>query len=130
MRLQDVLCGRAPHGARGLKFWCVDDDLIFCQSRPTRGAWIEIVSYEENNEVLWSRPTRGAWIEIGSGFSRKNQPAMSRPTRGAWIEMRVRSSVDRTQSPSRPTRGAWIEIFAVMPLLIIAFVAPHTGRVD
>ena len=47
-----------------------------------------------------------------------------------WIEMRVRSSVDRTQSPSRPTRGAWIEIFAVMPLLIIAFVAPHTGRVD
>ena len=34
--------GRAPHGARGLKFICHVGELRHQQSRPARGAWIEM----------------------------------------------------------------------------------------
>ena len=34
--------GRAPHGARGLKFHLGRRPLAGIQSRPARGAWIEI----------------------------------------------------------------------------------------
>ena len=34
--------GRAPHGARGLKFSLQGVRLLESLSRPTRGAWIEI----------------------------------------------------------------------------------------
>ena len=33
-------------------------------SLPTRGAWIEIPSYEFRRFKVESLPTRGAWIEI------------------------------------------------------------------
>ena len=34
------------------------------KSRPTRGAWIEIILCSKNQHAAESRPTRGAWIEI------------------------------------------------------------------
>ena len=37
-----------------------------CLSRPTRGAWIEIILSFVVGGAASSRPTRGAWIEIGS----------------------------------------------------------------
>ena len=36
------LLRRAPHGARGLKFICHVGELRHQQSRPARGAWIEM----------------------------------------------------------------------------------------
>ena len=38
-----MLCGRAPHGARGLKWQRDGMHHRMKRSRPTRGAWIEIV---------------------------------------------------------------------------------------
>ena len=34
--------GRAPQGARGLKYEFADDPSPFSGSRPARGAWVEI----------------------------------------------------------------------------------------
>jgi len=39
------LLGRAPRGARGLKYGQLVDVLMTVGSRPTRGAWIEIASW-------------------------------------------------------------------------------------
>ena len=35
--------GRAPHGARGLKYSIINAITAISKSRPARGAWIEIV---------------------------------------------------------------------------------------
>ena len=56
--------GRAPHGARGLKYNDLSTVDAGRQSRPTRGAWIEIKGETPSLFILLSRPTRGAWIEI------------------------------------------------------------------
>ena len=40
--MQSVLPGRAPHGARGLKYAEVHGDAVVIGSRPARGAWIEM----------------------------------------------------------------------------------------
>ena len=62
---RDLFCRRAPHGARGLKFKPVIRGMINNESRPTRGAWIEILnSAPRSNITFRSRPTRGAWIEM------------------------------------------------------------------
>ena len=56
---------RTPHGVRGLKLLkmrCVLVDVS--QSHPTRGAWIEILSIEQQIDMCKSHPTRGAWIEM------------------------------------------------------------------
>ena len=34
------------------------------KSHPVRGAWIEIMYYIYNIDVVRSHPVRGAWIEI------------------------------------------------------------------
>ena len=41
---------------------------------------------KETIRPMKSRPTRGAWIEMLTLYVR-HMDAMSRPTRGAWIEM-------------------------------------------
>ena len=57
---------RAPRGARGLKYNFFDFALRpFFQSRPARGAWIEIeMAAKRALMTSKSRPARGAWIEI------------------------------------------------------------------
>ena len=57
--------GRAPQGARGLKFLIQLVLLLSLSSRPARGAWVEINKHAENNSTKASRPARGAWVEIG-----------------------------------------------------------------
>ena len=59
-----VSISRAPHGARGLKFLCPGIDFSLGESRPTRGAWIEMAGGMWTRRICPSRPTRGAWIEI------------------------------------------------------------------
>ena len=56
-------------------------------SRPSRGAWIEMVWYTERGIFYWSRPSRGAWIEIKYCPLYFPRGKMSRPSRGAWIEI-------------------------------------------
>ena len=101
---------RAPQGARGLKSRKSNSFARNCKSRPARGAWIEMMLCEKANPATRSRPARGAWIEIAS----KAKAATcwgSRPARGAWIEIQVaRMSLNGTWS--RPARGAWIEIIS------------------
>ena len=64
-RREPCLEGRAPHGARGLKFAIQTTKKFLHKSRPTRGAWIEIDIKKAKRAKALSRPTRGAWIEIG-----------------------------------------------------------------
>ena len=57
--------GRAPHGARGLKY--VEPPMrqgYDFRSRPAWGAWIEITTVLPSTSMRMSRPARGAWIEI------------------------------------------------------------------
>ena len=55
---------RAPQGARGLKFKVGEDVMSETESRPARGAWIEINGGQRERILYQSRPARGAWIEI------------------------------------------------------------------
>ena len=81
-------------------------ELVFPLSRPSRGAWIEILGKGDFSSLSSSRPSRGAWIEI---LSRQNVKYMLQ---------------------SRPSRGAWIEITIYTDCLDVAQVAPLVGRVD
>ena len=56
-----------------------------------------------------SRPARGAWVEIRRGDEMHTVSDLSRPARGAWVEIQYaeRMSIERW---SRPARGAWVEI--------------------
>ena len=48
------------------------------ESRPTRGAWIEmLISLAINRTSLTSRPTRGAWIEMTSDCGRGGLQAVA-----------------------------------------------------
>ena len=145
----DVSRGRAPHGARGLKSCRPLQARGGGQSRPARGAWIEITHYAVIKKAMLSRPARGAWIEIFLTAYPANQarsrPArgawieipmkmpdagliLSRPARGAWIEMLCNHYILQIQR-SRPARGAWIEIFACsVPFTSPPCRAPHGAR--
>ena len=56
--------GRAPQGARGLKYDASKFDGTSLTSRPARGAWIEMLVWTKGGTYQPSRPARGAWIEI------------------------------------------------------------------
>ena len=58
------LLGRAPQGARGLKFHYSAAFIHAPQSRPARGAWVEIRLRYKLQGRRQSRPARGAWVEI------------------------------------------------------------------
>ena len=58
-------CSRAPQGARGLKFVALGVYKFVKESRPARGAWVEImVKCYHNMKEMSSRPARGAWVEM------------------------------------------------------------------
>ena len=70
----------------------IEDALAQCdlQSRPSRGAWIEIsMRIRESGRKVWSRPSRGAWIEMAYRKVPQGNCRGSRPSRGAWIEIRT-----------------------------------------
>ena len=63
--INSSLIRRAPQGARGLKFDIVYDRFAAPESRPARGAWVEIaIPAISDVKRLSSRPARGAWVEI------------------------------------------------------------------
>ena len=101
-----ALAGRAPYGARGLKFITPQQKTIVDRSRPVWGAWIEILCQMILQKTLMSRPVWGAWIEI------------------------TKCLRTLTQSESRPVWGAWIEIFELPHIILVVGVAPRMGRVD
>ena len=125
---RNFFCGRAPHGARGLKRPPLDpSDKGNCRaphgarglkqptwrgvqtpppSRPARGAWIETARWKPSQRLLGSRPARGAWIETDSGYI-KQKDWTGRAPHGA-------RGLKRTDA----LLGAG------------SIVAPRTGRVD
>ena len=81
------------------------------QSRPARGAWVEIsVAYTAANIRLRSRPARGAWVEILLHVVAEGARAIGRAPQGArGLKYAVRrKAVEKLRS--RPARGAWVEI--------------------
>ena len=56
--------GRSPCGERGLKFTDRRMRIIYPQSLPVRGAWVEIYCRRHEPRQAWSLPVRGAWVEI------------------------------------------------------------------
>ena len=110
--LRPVSLGRAPHGARGLKWPSSSTNCTPSQSRAPHGArglkWLMAVCPER---IRKSRPARGAWIEIAADTSAAGSDT-SRPARGAWIEIRCHPPA-RCSRRSRPARGAWIEIVII-----------------
>ena len=62
--------------------------MMFGQSHPARGAWIEIKNVVVKDiPAVQSHPARGAWIEIVKGIGGRTGAAKSHPARGAWIEI-------------------------------------------
>ena len=144
--------GRAPHGARGLKFCLLPTPTILLWSRPAWGAWIEITGSRNAQaagagraphgarglkcQITWfqhfpppaSRPAWGAWIEIYNPWQR-HLLAPSRPAWGAWIEISKRKE-SYLMAQSRPAWGAWIEIPISGRARRRRTVAPRMGRVD
>ena len=76
-----------------------------------------------------SRPTRGAWIEIMLGLQ-LFADAGSRAPHGARGLKSESAKQTELAMLSRPTRGAWIEMLSSGILIFTGSVAPHTGRVD
>ena len=76
--------GRAPRGARGLKYVAFLFAGLLCnRSCPSRGTWIEIgYAHRLGGCDLESCPSRGTWIEIGHTFDSRRE-AESRAPRGA-----------------------------------------------
>ena len=51
--------GRAPYGARGLKFAQLKPVVTAVLSRPVWGAWIEMITYENGARVNTVAPRMG-----------------------------------------------------------------------
>ena len=100
--------GRAPHGARGLKYHRESVFIAVCQCRAphgARGLKFEILVILAIDFV--SRPARGAWIEIVIAVYQAHQGA-GRAPHGA--------------------RGLKFHVCAALRGVLV--VAPRTGRVD
>ncbi len=123
------LVGRAPQGARGLKFFMVPSLYPRRSSRPARGAWIEIPALPPRTAARPSRPARGAWIEIRPCQS-AHRVRQSRAPQGARGLKLVRLDRHARTALSRPARGAWIEIATLLNAGSCRAVAPRKGRVD
>ena len=103
----NLICRRAPHGARGLKPLSSHTPRTACSSRPARGAWIETVPALSGLRRLLRRAPHGA--------------------RGL---KRVWNGLNEEPCKSRPARGAWIETAYSSLRSLFGIVAPRTGRVD
>ena len=48
-----------------------------CQSPPSRGAWIEILTSTATGICVMSPPSRGAWIEIRRTWKHKKEDTVA-----------------------------------------------------
>ena len=123
---------RAPHGARGLKFKYDYELRSLDESRPTRGAWIEITFPQSYPHTIKSRAPHGArGLKSCNPYGAYHQQTCRAPhgARGLKLSSSVHASNEGGRAPhgarglkyaipetgedgltSRPTRGAWIEI--------------------
>ena len=101
--------GRAPQGARGLKFQKPVAEVHIFRSRPARGAWVEICCRCRRHGNSGSRPARGAWVEIFRSLMRGSFCCGRAPQGARGLKfLTLIAAVLRTMS--RPARGAWVEI--------------------
>ena len=89
---------RAPQGARGLKYFLWESGSPLSQSRPARGAWVEIKQGKDYDFTTLVAPRKGrvGWITW------MGQLIESRPARGAWVEMQiliVKPSLENRRAP-------------------------------
>ena len=56
-----------------MKCKALKDDLKYVESRPARGAWVEIAIVTNTIPPASSRPARGAWVEIKVTVKINNQ---------------------------------------------------------
>ena len=121
--------GRAPHGARGLKYSMRTRVQGSLTSRPAWGAWIEIRNTAQPSRPCRSRPAWGAWIEIRGGRHgcRRSRCRAPHGARGLKCDMK---HIKKVRGWSRPAWGAWIEITAEAKTSATPCVAPRMGRVD
>ena len=98
-------------------------------SRPTRGAWIEIINAKTEEISQKSRAPHGA---RGLKFRRDGAAGAHdrRAPHGARGLKYAGQRGHQERCWSRPTRGAWIEMSVSKPMMNHPPVAPHTGRVD
>ena len=78
---------RAPHGARGLKFFDKDGPSPKASRAPHGARGLKSVWKCLWNAGAMSRPAWGAWIEIPSEPNSPKAERRSHPSRSAWIEM-------------------------------------------
>ena len=78
-------------------------------SRPRKGAWIEIISFQAVHGPDLRRPRKGAWIEI-TPQSPTCRKASVAPARGRGLKSA--DAIGMIVYISRPRKGAWIEIIA------------------
>ena len=103
--------GRAPRGARGLKYDIARHNSDGFASCPSRGTWIEMPDPDQESGHPESRAPRGArglkWVgdQLLNGHDR-------RAPRGARGLKYLRFDCDRGCGWSCPSRGTWIEIMS------------------
>ena len=122
------LHGRAPQGARGLKFRVLQRLVIDTASRPARGAWVEMEIRFLSNALKRRRAPQGA---RGLKYKLINTKAdkESRAPQGARGLKCLRPWILIKRFASRPARGAWVEIIKNVSPNQSIIVAPRKGRV-
>ena len=122
--------GRAPHGARGLKWNPTVRGAPGRGSRPARGAWIEIYMYPSPWSGSRRRAPHGArGLKYGGSRGRQGQE-QSRPARGAWIEMTPSSRPVWSRKGRAPHGARGLKSRDGLGDGVDRLVAPRTGRVD
>ena len=121
--------GRAPYGARGLKFYAGHTFKVVDSRAPYGARGLKSLPRSHRRRRLGSRPVWGAWIEIQvvlllSIILMRRAPYGARGLK--WCPNRARV----TRCESRPVWGAWIEIFNAYFSRLFRMVAPRMGRVD
>ena len=149
----DSSAGRAPYGARGLKyaelglFWCAVQGRAPYGARGLKSCFSILFG-----KISRSRPVWGAWIEIAckrcpGGFCGGRAPYGARGLKCCiaqnWRSFLWRRApygarglkfqslgIPRACDESRPVWGAWIEIPLIKRITRAKQVAPRMGRVD
>ncbi len=104
------LIRRAPHGARGLKFFLRALELGEGESRPSRGAWIEI---SRHSALVLPQTCRAPHGARGLKYHRRGDArgaVAGRAPHGARGLKFRQEEAKHIANASRPSRGAWIEI--------------------
>ena len=97
--------GRAPQGARGLKY----------------------DGFADSGRAIESCPARGTWIEISMQRTSCRNTKTSCPARGTWIEISQPKGIENANT-SCPARGTWIEILAIGQQAVTIGRAPQGAR--